>query len=65
MFRTTAVCLHLGELEIDGSVFQEGKTCCSFKNIDKVKEIAEIMGIEKWEELVTEIVNKEKMKDIA
>jgi myosin heavy subunit len=23
------------------------------------------MGIEKWEELVTEIVNKEKMKDIA
>ena len=56
--------MHLGNLEIDESVFEEGKRSCSFKNIDTVKMIADILGIQNYEDLITEIVNKEKMKDV-
>ena len=54
-----AASLHIGELELDKSTYQEGKKPVSIKNKNKLEQIAAILGIKDAVALEEEIVNKE------
>lgn len=60
----TAASLHIGELELDVSTYVETKTPVSIKNKDKLKQIADLLGMKNPAKLEEEIVNKEAIKGI-
>mmetsp|Transcript_29119 Transcript_29119/g.28158 ORF Transcript_29119/g.28158 Transcript_29119/m.28158 type:complete len:221 (+) Transcript_29119:929-1591(+) len=61
IWRLVAVTLHLGELEFDGSTYNESGTPCSIKNKDKIELIAKLLGSDNPSDLTQEIVNKAPM----
>lgn len=49
VWRINAACLHIGEIEFDESSFGDlEKDRGKVKNIDQVKLIAGLLGIEDW-----------------
>ena len=61
----TAASLHIGELVLDNSTYVETKTPVSIKNKDKLKQVADLLGIKNPSRLEEEIVNKEAIKGIS
>ena len=62
--RITIACLFIGELQLDESTYNQSAkpapTPVSVKNRDILQQIASLLGIDKAEDVETEIVNKEK-----
>jgi len=54
----TAACLHLGEIMFDDKMYDENGVPCSIVNPEVMHVVCELLGVEKAETLVQEIVNK-------
>lgn len=63
----TAAALHCGELELDASTFDDGKanTPVSITSTACVKQIAKLLGIQDYQDLITEIVMKGAFEGVA
>jgi len=61
--RIVAAVLHIGEILLDNSTYDDGKNSSpvSVKNKDKMKEIANLLGVDNPDDLITELVYKPKM----
>ena len=58
--RMTAAALHVGQLDIDKSTYDDRKNApCNIKNKDQLKIVADLLGIANPNDLEVEIVNKE------
>lgn len=58
VWKVTAACLHLGELEFDDSTYDENGKPCKIKNEQKMNLIAGLLGFSDPKELTIELVNK-------
>lgn len=61
VWRVTAACLHMGELEFDDSTYDENGKPCTVKNMDKMNLIGKLLGFQNPLDLFTEIVNRAGM----
>lgn len=63
----TAAALHCGELELDPSTFDDGKanTPVSITSTAVVQQIAKLLGIQDYQDLITEIVMKGAFEGVA
>jgi hypothetical protein len=58
VWKVTAACLHLGELQFDESTYDENGKPCTIKNMDKMHLIGKLLGFADPTQLMIEIVNK-------
>ena len=65
IWNIVASCLHLGELEVDGSTYDEGGKPCTIKNKDVRDIIAKLLGFKDPNEFEEELMFKPKMKGIT
>ena len=65
--RITAACLHIGQLDIDVSTYDDGKAQrpCSIKNKDVLKLVADLLGIANPQDLEDEMVYKSLMPGVT
>lgn len=64
--KITAACLHIGQIEIDVSTYDDGKaqSPCSIKNKNVLKIISDLLGIQNPKDLEDEMVYKSLMPGI-
>jgi len=64
--RMTAASVHVGQLQLDTSTFDDGKNArpVSIKNPEQAKLIAGLLGINNVDDLITELVHKGAMDGV-
>lgn len=61
--RMTAASLHIGDLDLDQSKYVEGKSPVGIKNMDHLKMICELLGVDP-DALLTELVNRDAVDGV-